>query len=402
MSEETTLREAVAARLREHAERGVARVNVEVTGEQVTLWLREGQLRERCTCGAEACEHLRLAQALLGTSVSGLASAGSSDARPRSLRPVPSAGEPTQVADALDELSLAAARAGFAHPDSPSIQRAIAQLLETEPVPPAIARYVGRLSRALARADVGAVARLLDGALRLADELRQAEPRADAVARQRAWLGARAAGSPASVADLSLLEVAREWLTGLDRAAIERRYLLDLASGEVFVEERPRAAPDASVGPCPRLLHVAFAELEVAHRPAQLRLLQYTLSLQLTSEHWSRVMKFAQTEVAGVRARYLHDLAAAPALAEPLVIFTPAVLQDGNIVALRDAHGGLLPLADTEAENDGRTQVLRDLGESGSLACVLGRLVEGDHGLALCPLSAVVRRGASLTLQRLT
>ena len=114
------------------------------------------------------------------------------------------------------------------------------------------------------------------------------------------------------------------------------------------------------------------------------------------------MVSLAHTDVASLRARYVDDLRAAPALAEPFVIFAPATLQDGDSMAFLDVHGERLALTATDAGNDGTTQILRGLSEAGLLACVLGRLVDGDAGMALCPLSAVVRQGEAHMLRRLT
>ncbi|MET0342507.1 MAG: hypothetical protein ABW252_15995 [Polyangiales bacterium] len=397
MSLEPTVRDALQLRMRE---RGVTRVNVELDGEQVTLWLRDGALLERCTCGGEGCEHLHHAASLLDGSAPST-SLGAVELRARGRASVPS-GTLASLADALDEVALSVVRAGLAHTDSPSIQRAMAQLLEAqgEHVPLPLGRFVGRLTDALAAADASAVARLLDGALRFAERLRRDDVSPEAVAQRRAWLGPAGGGAPGSRADLSLLELAREWVTGCDRAAIERRYLLDLATGELACEERLRGAPDVSVGPCPRALTVAFAEVEEAARPARLRLLQYTLTLRIGDAQWAQAVALADRELAAVRARCRRDLEAAPALAEPCVWFAPEGPPDGDTHALRDALGEVLPLAGAHGD-DQAARVLRALAESDVLAGVFGRLVDGDSGLALHPLSAVVRRGATHALYRL-
>ena len=173
---------------------------------------------------------------------------------------------------------------GVSTPDSPTIKQALVQLLAAapKPVPLSLARWVGRFMGALS---VGDAADRVAPAGRCDVVGRRAAPR-----RRASCAGtpsARVAGpvdagnsqaATDSLAEVTLLEVAREWITGLDRAAIERRYLVELVSGEVFTEERRRAEIEVSVGPCPRLAHVAFAELETAMRPRRARLLQYTIT----------------------------------------------------------------------------------------------------------------------------
>jgi creatinine amidohydrolase/Fe(II)-dependent formamide hydrolase-like protein len=390
--------EALTTRFLQHD--SIRRVSVEVAGEQVTLWTRHGRLREGCTCGAERCEHVLAALHFL---LDGTTLAVGAEVRVRSsLRPPPAGIELHALPEAFEELCLATARAGLATPDSPSIKRALDQLLAAAPtpLPLSIARWVGRFQEALSHGESGELARLLDGALRWTEELRTDSATLDAQARRVAWLGTLDHPTTASLADVTLVELAREWLAGVERAAIERRYLIDLAGGELFVEERRRGELEISLGPCPRVAHVAFAELDTATRPQRARLLQYAISMQLTETPWQRVVQLAHTQVTSLRERYAAEVREAPALAEPFVIFAPSQVDGADDGFLRDESGDRV-----DVRGDHGTPGLEALlaaCRGAEIVCVLGRLLGRASGLMLQPLSAIVRRGEWLELRRVT
>jgi hypothetical protein len=398
-----TPNEQLLARFLQHAESGLRRLTLEIAGEQVTLWLRHGRLRESCTCGGERCEHVSVVLQFLAE---GAAGNTPGEVRVRSSMRPPSHDQALEpLMSAFEELCLATARAGIAAPDSPSIQQALEQLLSAapQPVPLSLARWVGRFNVCLGAGDVGELARLLDGALQWVEELRSDQVGFSATARRRAWLGPLDAGSGQaavdSLADVTLLEVAREWVSGLDRAAIERRYLLELVGGEVFTEERRRGELEISVGPCPRLAHVAFAELETATRPRRARLLQYTISTQIHEAPWQRVVSLAHDELSTIRERYAADLRASPGLAEPFAIFAPAQLDIAGS-ALTDKRGERLTLR--TAPSLSTMESLLAATRGADVVCVLGRLLGRTSGLIMHPLSAIVRRGDWLELRRVT
>jgi hypothetical protein len=402
MSQEPLTQELLLARFLQHAESGLRRLNIEIGGEQVTVWLRHGRVRESCTCGAERCEHVALVLQFL---VEGAAASSPGEVRVRSSMRPPAGDSLSPLAAAFEELCLATARAGIATPDSPSIKQALAQLREAapDPVPLSLARWIGRFMESLAAGEVGELSRLLDGALQWGEELRNDGVSFAALANRRAWLGPLDAASagPAldSLAEVTLLEVAREWISGLDRAAIERRYLLDLVGGEIYSEERRRGELEISLGPCPRLAQVAFAELETATRPRRARLLQYPLSVQVPEAPLQRVVSLAQTEIVGLRERYSADLRASPALAEPFAIFAPADI-DAASGLLSDPRGERLALRNEAGLPSMESLLAATRGSD--VVCVLGRLLGRAAGLALHPLSAVVRSGDWLELRRIT
>lgn len=385
--------EQLTQRLMQHE--AVRRVSLEVAGEQVTLWLRGGRLHESCTCGVERCEHAQGARRLL------LDRGPATLERVRgSSRPPPAIPEQRLLHEAIEALALATARAGVVAQDSPSIRSALDQLLAAAPapLPLALARWVGRFQDAREQGEVGEVARLLDGLLRLGDALRGGSA-PELPALRRAWLGSLEPLGTTPVADVSLLEVAREWLDGVERVELERRYLVELASGAAYVEERRRSEPEISVGPCPRLAHVAYAEVDGAARPPRARLHQYTISSAVPESAWQRLLELALTELSTVRGLFSSEQSSSPGLAEPFVIFAPSELapEEGAVL---DREGERLAIG-SERRSTGLEPLLAARG-TGDLAAVLGRLSSGAAGLVLHPLSLLVRRGEWLELRRVT
>lgn len=406
----------LSARLLAHGERGVRRISIDVQTEQVTFSLRDGRVRAQCTCGAETCEHQSAALALFREPV---VSGSSSDANPmpvslslsvpREVRVRSSLRPPAHVAasalglaDALDELCLATARAGVSASESASIRAALEQLSHAASDPPSLslARFIGRFHGALAMGEVGKLARLLSGAQAFAAELRSGDTSREAQARARAWLGVGDADSAASLTEVVLLEVGREWLAGLTRSAIERRYLVDASSGELYCEERRRGEHDISVGPCPRVVQVAFAELTTATVPPRARLLQYTVSPEPSAAHWQRLSELGESRLSVLATQFATATRRCPGLAEPCVLFAAAELTAGVLGALRDASGARLELRD---DADGMLlDALRALVGSDEIVWVLGRLRGLARGLSLRPVSVLVKGKGGLRLRRVT
>jgi hypothetical protein len=141
-----------------------------------------------------------------------------------------------------------------------------------------------------------------------------------------------------------LLEVAREWLNGGERQQIERRYLVDLNSGESYREERLRRAHLASVGGCPRLIGVGFAELEQGSAPRRMHLLQYTTTPSIDRASWDLLSAWAQRDSEVLAASYRESLQRHGALSEPFVLIMPDSLELTPIPALILDRGPPLPV----------------------------------------------------------
>lgn len=389
------------ARFSARAERGLRRVSCEVAGELVTFTLRDGRIQALCTCAGSECEHKLIALEFLRERVD----AGSvppaklrSSSRPPSLN----YSDAQAMAEAFEELCLATARAGANMQDSPSIRAALDQLIAsaTQPASLSLSRFIGRFHSALAMGEVGTVARLLAGAEAWAQEIKRGERTRESAARTRVWLGIPDGEAPASLTDLTLVELGREWLSGLTRSSIERRYLVDLASGTLYTEERRRGEQEISVGPCPRVVHVAFAELETALSPARSRLLQYSVTHEPNDWQWQRLAELAEPDVSTLLTRYAESARACPSLSEPAVLFAPSELLPGPTGALRDASGTRLELRD-DADAP-LADTVRALATEGELVWVLGRLRGLLRGIVLRPTSILLRINGRLRLRRIT
>lgn len=382
--------------------------------EEVSAFLREGRLIVSCTCGTEACAHARRALAWLchtESPASVTAPASADEARaPLSIFPSALEVDLMPLADALDALLLAVVRAGSAAQTSPTIRDAVEQVVSKaeKPTPLGLARWLGRLQEALGRGDPGKIARVLEGARRFSDDIRKgaavngsdATQRRHALQRMVAWLGASVAAGRAlePLEDAVLIEVAREWLPGGPRERIERRYLMDLARGELLREERARAVMDASVGPCPRVVQVAFAEVESFGEPKRVRLLQYAVSPKPTDQHWAKVDRFTARLVRQLAATYAAAMSVCPGLAEPFVLFAPRRLSLER-PELIDADGERLAVIG-DAEKP-LFETLRAACEGGRLLWVSGRLIGVAGALFIRPASALVQVGERQRLCRI-
>jgi hypothetical protein len=403
MSRDSEVPTELSARLARQGDRGVRRIAIDVLGELVTFTRREARVQAVCTCGGERCEHYNAALRFFGEDGAAAALAPRESGKRSSLRPpAPAGNEARALAEALSELCLATARAGTRSPDSPTLRAALEQLYAAapEPLPLTLARFIGRFMHALGHGEVGEIARLLAGAQRFSDELLRGGDSAEAKARARAWLGAREGEAPAALTDVVLMEIGREWLAGRTRSAIERRYLVDLASGELHCEERRRGDPDVSVGPCPRVVQVAFAELETALVPSRARLLQYTVTSEPSALQWTRVTALGETEISTLATRFAEAERRCPGMAEPAALISPRELSPGPSGSLRDSMGVRLAVADDSGAP--LSDMLRVLVGEGELVWILGRLRGLENGLVLRPVSVLVRKGSGVSLRRVT
>lgn len=315
------------------------------------------------------------------------------------------------LALALEDLVTEVVRAGLpAAARAPSVDEAVRRIVAAAPAPlPAtLSRFLGRLRETLDTADAEKTARLLDGASRLVDGLREGDARLVA-----AWVGpagasallpgrdavAAAASVPGTLPaasfaverlyDVQLLEVAREWLGTLDRAGLERRWLVELAGGAVYREERLRGAPPPSLGPCPRTLRVELAEVEPGPPPRRVRLLQYEVAVGAPGEALVALETHAITRGEPLAARLREALGVAPGTAELLALVRPLALE-----ARRGADHALVLEDDTEVglvdEPGGVVAALGQAAGEHAPRLVVGRLVAREGSVALAPLSAVI------------
>ncbi len=330
------------------------------------------------------------------------------------LRPPAGHARATGLATALDDLVTTVVRAGVdAAAGTPSLDEAIRRVVAAAPapLPASVGRVTGRLVEALVARDAGCVARLCHGLAGFADALR----RGDAAAAY-AWLGAAGAAAldpalrsapdaephvpgSARLVDVRLVEVAREWVSTLDRAGLERRYLAAPSTGMVYREERVRGQAAPSLGPCPRVLDVALAEVEPGPAPQRVHLLQYEVALTGAPETFTHVVEEGLRGFAGLRSAFRAAVAASPALAEPFVGVQPRTVEraDGRVF-LVDGDGVRLPLA---AEPPAAADALLALDAGAPPRLVYGRLLTERGSLALAPLSAIVGPREHMRLRRL-
>jgi hypothetical protein len=304
--------------------------------------------------------------------------------------------------EALSDLIIAVVRSGTAAGLSPSVDEALGRLARAAPAPPphGLNRWGGRLKRALAEADGDEIARLLHGASRLVDDLQASMPDAAARSRLLSFLGAPAQDGAdlLRLTDTSLLEFAREWVPALERAGIERRYLLDVRDGEIYCEERAASAGGASLGPCPRQLTVWLSLVEPCAPPKRAHLLQYAVTTAIDEGAWQSVARHAERDFGAVAARYRKTLAANAGLCEPVALLAPAHCDPAAaVLALADANGRELVLDCAPS----LLHHIRHTIEDGELLWMAGRLVDHRGRLGVLPLSAAVLRHGRLCYARM-
>jgi hypothetical protein len=361
-------------------------VDIEVEGrmEMVTLSLRGGELQCISSDGRNDGPHVMLALKFVAgmeqredsspptpaTSVTG-----------DSLEQVP----PNELAEALDDLLTAITRVGVDKAQyAPSVDAALERVVRVapQPTPSGLARFIGRLHQEIRSGALMRVARMLDGSSQLADALRMDVPTRESEQRVGAWLGAGPGSSPkvAPLYDRTMIEVGREWLSGTERASVERRYLIDIESGSIYREDRPRHAA-ASLGPCPRQLQVGLAEVEVGPAPQRIRVLQYEVQPDVPRQSWERLQQVASRSFAEVTERYRRSVQAYPSLSEPFALIAPYRIERNGIFKAFDPDGHQLLL--NRSERRGAVLAFYDLLADGAEPSWLaGRLT--DTGATVC------------------
>jgi hypothetical protein len=333
-------------------ERVVLDVRVGDRVELVTLSMREGRLRVVASDGDAASS--AAARAALEWLASDLPRE-SLPPSPGERATAPTMGATTPIAAAIADLATAIVRAGTDSPDSPAIADALARIAVAAPSL-TVLRWVGRVRAALASRDELSLARWLDGAREL-----------------------EAAETVTRVVDRVYVELGRELVDGLSPSSIERRHLVDPASGEVLAEERPRDQAGASNGPCPRVVSAGLAMRNAAGR---VRVVQYAVAL-LDAEVLARVdalavplaAAFARAEAEGLRS----------AAREPVSLVKLGELDAGIV---HDAAGQPIPLARHEDAAAASALVAALSGRKGSW--LLGRWSLAGDEASLVPLSCCV------------
>lgn len=360
-----------------HAEGGdgvrgdVARVVVEAVtpaGERglVTLSLHEGRLvavDERGERGSA------LVAAALGW-LDELAAEEGTEARGEGPLRV-SIPSPAPSIDGLRDLVLALVRSGVAGARRGALDEHLRVARGLTDV--RSARWTARFEAALAADDLATLACLGRGAL----------------APAREQLGTRV--------DLRLVEIARERLDGVQPRRIERRYLLDLGSGEVLLEEQDVALGHGSMGPMPRVLEAGL--VEVSSEPGRLvaRILQYTMTPGVEPSVLARVAELAETELARAFERVERELRAGPGWAEPLVLFAPRAWEPG--LRALDVEGRAVPFS--ADEDPAACLLLEEIVERAPPAWVAMRACPRRGAHAFVPLACAHAPEGVTTIARL-
>lgn len=306
------------------------------------------------------------------------------------------------VATELDGLVTAIVRVGLsqAH-DALSVEAALSRLIESAatPVPPVIVTWVGRLRQALLAGDTSAGVDLLAGAVWLRDAVR-ARNSGDAEDCVAAWFGPSDARPVTRLEDALLIEIARERLDGLQRFALRRRYLVDIARREILVEDTSRAAEanaPASVGPCPRAVQVGLAEVDPAWPHRRIRILQYSVQVDITQSRWAALVALAERDLEKTRSAYAERAASMRGMLGPGVLLAPHRFVQSLPMFLEDERGERLALASSRAEQ----RALEALLGGGELRVLFGRLTPRMGHLTVVPLSVLIERNAQLVFRRL-
>lgn len=394
-------------------------IDVATTDGVELVSLRLGEpgrpVRWSCSCGAPECNHAAQALRLLLAGQALLAPAGGAEEGLRfsvvpsppgqtgqggaglaaSIMPPRDAQRPADLlalAESLEDVVTAVVRTGLLVKDAPAVFESLERLVKAAPAPltVGVSRWIGRMRWELSRHDPDGVARMLDGASRLVDDLRHGTHDAVGRARLRGWLGAAVdeEGALDLLSDRTLIELGRELLDGAERMSIERRHLIDLQSGELLCEEGIRGQQSVSLGTCPRVVQVGLASVERGPLPSRIRLLQYASSAVVGDAHFHAIAGRAARAFAPLVEIYRSALQDFPGLAEPVVCVGPERLEEGPEPQLVDQRGDRLRL-----HGGARPSTLAYLTqqfEGATPDFIVGRLLGRGGVLYMRPLAGVV------------
>ena len=393
----TRLRDVVVQHLRSlgatTGEGAVRRLTMDVEAEgrieMVTLGLRDGELQCVSSDGRGDGPHVLAALRFIAGMEQRDDSSPPSPVAPVAGR-VGEQGASNELAEALDDLLTAITRVGVDKAQyAPSVDAALERVIgmAPQPTPSGIGRFIGRLQQEIRFGECRRVARILEGASQLAEALRVEAPTPQAEQLLGAWLGARPGSTPKveQLYDRTMIEVGREWLSGTERASVERRYLIDIASGSIFREDRPRHA-SASLGPCPRQLRVGLAEVEAGPAPQRIHVLQYEVQPDVPDESWESLQRVASRSFAEVADGYRRSVHAHPSLSEPFALIAPYRIEHNGIFKAFDADGHQLVL--NRSERRGAVLAFYDLLADGvEPSWLAGRLTDTGTTVCLTPFA---------------
>lgn len=376
--------------------------------ELVSLRLDAGRLQVVCTCARQGCAHVYAALQLVAATPADaeaprLAASGAEHTlvEARASQPLPALTRAVQLSEALADVVTAVVRAGVCSDRVASVRETLARVERVlpKPLPLGLLRWLGRIHEAIDAKDTALAAQALCAAALLSSDLRDPQPSAAAGARLASWFGGDTGLPVQRMSDRTLLEVAREWVNGSTRNQIERRYLIDLDSGESFREECARAESSSSIGSCPRLIGVSLAEVEGGCRPRRLRLLQYTTTPSVERTHWDNLAAWGQRDSEALLTAYRSALVDFGALAEPFALIAPCGLRTEGALSLVCDRGAPVPLI--EEDEPGLLKRCQRLLSSQKAVWVAGRLLDRGGQLMLKPLAVGWLGAASIRHERL-
>ncbi len=370
-------------------------LEIEAAGrvETVILSLRDEALRCVCSDGRSDGPHVTAALRLI---------AGLDDAQEplaavtRFSATKQEPHQATEVAEALADLMTAIVRVGVRGAQyAPSVDATLERVLDAapRPTPPGLSRFIGRLQHELRAENPRTVARLLEGASRLVEALRSEAPSPQDDRCIDAWLGPRPGSKPEVelLYDRTMVEVGREWLSGNERASTERRYLVDVQTGTIYREDRPRNAV-ASLGPCPREIRVGLAEVEAGASPRRIRVLQYEVEPEVRGETWERLRQVASQSFAELTEGYRRSIDMEPALCEPFALIKPYRIETDGVFRAFDAEGHQL-VVDRNQRRGAVLAFYDSLSVGFEPTWLAGRLTDTGATLCLTPFAFGARDG---------
>jgi hypothetical protein len=372
--------------------------------EIVSIRMNDNVLNWSCTCGQQNCGHIATALYWISAEESAdinRAPRSSPTPSTRSRFSWPAETEDTEtsvratmkgISLALDDLVTAVVRVGTDAGTRPSVDEAVQRLIDAapNPLPLGISRWIGLLRSALSRNDYDSVARILDGATRIAEDLKTELDDPNRRKRVISWLGAvlRDSKDVQRMSERNLIEIARERLDGVERSIIERRYLVDLENGEIYREERLQGMSTASLGPCPRLINAGLIVVEQGIPPQRIHLLQYSISAVIPTETWNQLSGWAFRRFDVLNKKYKESLTLFPGLTEPFALIAPTRLDwEQNYVPFDDENRSL-PIAMADDPSLGR--FFSSVPKIQETAWIAGRLVDAQGTLMLKPLSICI------------
>ncbi len=423
----SSLREAIAAWLsREVGKKSAASgdavvrrilVDVDVDGQLETVSISEvdGKLRVASTDGQTDGPAVRSALEMVAGDALPAAKKRAASRKKKAktesqrrsshdLRDAMRSSRPDELSDRLAQVVLSLVRSGVKDAQSnATIAEAISSLRDAygSEMPLVVRRWIGRLRRALAEEDLFLVARLLEGAARAADDMREEHP--DSLQRERVALWRPAQDDMLArdkITDRIFVEVGREVVAGLSRASIERRYLMCVRTGQVYVEASARGDEQASVGPTPRRVTVGLAELSGGPQPRRMRLLQYAVSNKIAPSEWQDVTRRAVQRFEPLHDTYRSAHQQFPGIVEPFFVIAPARVDLIGGVVFVDADGFPLPMA--QARTPARAEAVKQALALGDLQWVSGRAVDADGSLMIDPCALGYLHNGTMRIYRVT